>query len=425
MNEQTLTENKKYNVKLFPIYKALSWDLLFYYAVSFLFLTGTKGISASDVLFYDAFYPIFKFVLQIPTTLIINRLGNRRCLILGNLFVSASILLMIVATGLPILIFSQFLSALGFSLKNLTETAFLYDSIEKNEKRNDIFSKIDGRSSSFYYYIDAITSLTTGFLFIVNGYLPMLLCFFLCVVATLLSLNFKEVIQNKTEKISIKENLTDIRDGFKFIFQSNRLKSLIIFYSLLTSILSLRSSLSSSIFTDMHLPEQYFGITYAIFQIISGIASSKQAWFHNKFRNRTLTVFGLGVTLSMIAIGLCEITNLNYGLSLEIILIMLAIQCAIKGPYYTLIKRYLNSFSTSSMRTKIYAAIELPYCIVRASICFICSALLDITTTSYAYVILGCVFTVIMIFLTDHMKHTVGLKPDEYPKKDIEFVEIK
>lgn len=425
MNEQTIIDNKKYNVKLFPIYKALSWDLLFYYAISFLFLTGTKGISASDVLFYDAFYPIFKFVLQIPTTVIINKFGNRRCLILGNLFVSASILLMIVANGLPILIFSQFLSALGFSIKNLTETAFLYDSIEKNEKRNDIFSKIDGRSSSFYYYIDAITSLTTGFLFVVNGYLPMLLCFFLCVISTLLSLNFKEVIQTNLEKIGIKENLTDIKDGFKFIFQSSRLKSLIIFYSLLTSILSLRSSLSSSIFTDIHLPEQYFGITYAVFQIISGIASSKQDWFHNKFRNKTLTVFGLGVTLSMIAIGLCEITNLNYGLTLEIILIMLSIQCCIKGPYYTLIKRYLNSFSTSSMRTKIYAAVELPYSILRACICFICSALLDITTTSYVYVILGCVFTVIMIFLTDHMKHTVGLKPEEYSKKDIEFAEIK
>lgn len=425
MNEQNIIDNKKYNVKLFPIYKALSWDLLFYYAISFLFLTGTKGISASDVLFYEAFYPIFKFILQIPTTIIINKFGNRKSLILGNLFVSASILLMIVANGLPILIFSQFLSALGFSLKNLTETAFLYDSIEKSEKRNDTFSKIDGRSSSFYYYIDAITSLTTGFLFVVNGYLPMLLCFLLCVIATLISFNFKEVSQNKTEKINIKENLTDIRDGFKFIFQSSRLKSLIIFYSLLTSILSLRSSLSSSIFTDIHLPEQYFGITYAIFQIISGVASSKQAWFHNKFRNRTLTVFGLGVTLSMIAIGLCEITNLNYGLSLEIILIMLAIQCAIKGPYNTLIKRYLNSFSTSSMRTKIYAAVELPYSLVRAGICFICSALLDITTTSYVYVILGCIFTVIMIFLLDHMKHTVGLKPEEYSKKDIEFVEMK
>ena len=188
------------------------------------------------------------------------------------------------------------------------------------------------------------------------------------------------------------------------------MKSLIIFYSLLTSILAIRSSLSSSIFADIHLPEQYFGITYAIFQIISGIASSKQNWFHNKFKNRTLTVFGLSTTLSMIAIGLCQITNINYGLTLEIILIMLSLQCAIKGPYYTLIKRYLNSFSNSSMITKIYAALELPYSLLRALICMICSLLLNVTTTSYVYVILGCIFSVVMIFLLDHMKHTVRTK---------------
>lgn len=410
MNEQTLIQNKKYNIKLFPFYKAISWDLLFYYAISFLFLTNTKGISAADVLFVDAFYPIFKFILQIPNTAIVNKLGNRLSLILGNIFVAGSILLWILADGMIILIVSQFLSALGFSLKSLTETNLLYDSIEKSDKRNDIFSKIDGKSSSYYYYIDAITSLTTGFLFVINGYLPMLLCFGLCVLSILLSFKFKEVEKTNIEKISMLDNINDIKDGFKFIFRSSRLKSLIIFYALLTSILAIRSSLSSSIFTDINLPEQYFGITYAVFQVISGVASSKQDWFHNKYKNRTLTVFGLSVTLSMIAIGLCQITKLNYGLTLEIILIMLALQCAVKGPYYTLIKRYLNSFSTSSMRTKIYAAMELPYSLLRALICVICSFLLNITTTSYVYVILGCIFSVIMIFLLDHMKHTVRTK---------------
>lgn len=212
MNEQTLIQNKKYNIKLFPFYKAISWDLLFYYAISFLFLTNTKGISAADVLFVDAFYPIFKFILQIPNTAIVNKLGNRLSLILGNIFVAGSILLWILADGMDILILSQFLSALGFSLKSLTETNLLYDSIEKSDKRNDIFSRIDGKSSSYYYYIDAITSLTTGFLFVINGYLPMLLCFGLCVLATLLSFKFKEVEKTSTEKISMLDNINDIKE---------------------------------------------------------------------------------------------------------------------------------------------------------------------------------------------------------------------
>jgi hypothetical protein len=192
----------------------------------------------------------------------------------------------------------------------------------------------------------------------------------------------------------------------------------------MTSLLAIRSSLSNSILTDINLPEQYFGVIYAVSQIVSGIAASRQNWFHKKYGNRTLTAFGLTLTLSMIAIGFCQVIGLNFGLSLEVILIMLILQCLVKGPYYTLIKRYLNSFSTASMRTKIYSAIEIPYGILRALICLVCSALLKVTTTSYVYIILGCIFTVIFIFLLDHMKKTVGLKPEEYEEKDIKFIEI-
>ena len=55
MQTNEISRNKEYNVKLFPFYKALSWDLLFYYSVSFLFVTQTKGINAGEVFFVDAF----------------------------------------------------------------------------------------------------------------------------------------------------------------------------------------------------------------------------------------------------------------------------------------------------------------------------------------------------------------------------------
>lgn len=102
----------------------------------------------------------------------------------------------------------------------------------------------------------------------------------------------------------------------------------------------------------------------------------------------------------------------------------MALQYAIKGPYHTLAKRYLTNFTTSSMRTKISLVSELLYSIIRAILCLACSALLEITNTSYVYVILGCVFTVFFIFLLDYMKNTVGLKPEEYKKEEIEFTQI-
>lgn len=70
--------DEKINIKLYPIYKMFSWDLLFYYAIIFLFLTQVKGISASDVLLGESLYPLFKFIFQIPVTWFIDRFGKEK-----------------------------------------------------------------------------------------------------------------------------------------------------------------------------------------------------------------------------------------------------------------------------------------------------------------------------------------------------------
>ena len=352
------SDNMSYNMKIFPIYKALSWDALFYYAIEFLFLTGIKGLTAAQVLFTDAFYPLFKFVLEIPSSIIVNKLGKRRSLILGNLFVAGYILCLILATNMYMVIFAWFLSAFGYALKGLTESNLLYDSIPKSDKRGEQFSKIDGRASSFYYYFDAISAISTGFLFVINGYLPMILSFIICIIALLLSFNFKDVDSSSEEEPapSVKNILLDLKQASKFIFKSNRLRSLIIFDAFFCAFLSMYSTLRSSILTDINLPEQYFGIVYAILQLVSGIASANQNKFHNRYRNRTLSVFATRSTISFIIIGIAPLIGLNFGLTLEIILLMMVLQYAIKGPYRTLSLRYLNNFTTSNMRTKFYIA---------------------------------------------------------------------
>ena len=157
------TKNIKYNVKLFPLYKAVSWDLLFYYSISFIFLTHVKGITAAEVLFSDAFYPISKILFQIPIDILINNIGKRKSIILGNLLLCICILTTIFANSLLIIIISQVLCALGYCLKNATETNLLYDSISDSPKRNNLFSKIDSRGSALYYYFDAITSIAQFF----------------------------------------------------------------------------------------------------------------------------------------------------------------------------------------------------------------------------------------------------------------------
>ena len=105
-------KEKKTNINLYTRYKMLSWDFLFYYAIIFLFFTETKGISAADVLLAESFYPLFKLAFLIPATVLINSLGKRKSLIIGNSFLFFSIFTYIIGNNFVFIVIGELLSAI-------------------------------------------------------------------------------------------------------------------------------------------------------------------------------------------------------------------------------------------------------------------------------------------------------------------------
>lgn len=421
-----LKAKREKNLKLYIKYKMFSWDMLFYYAIIFLFFTQVKNISASNVLLAEAFYPLFKAVLLLILTVIIEKFGKRKALIIGNIFIDLSTLTYIFAVDFYMILLGQFFSAVGFVIKGICETNLLYDSLEKDSKRGARFSKIDGEGSSLYYYIDAITSVLSGFMFAINGYLPMIFCLIINIVSIVMSVKFEEVdTLNEKKKVKIGTELNELKNSMSSIFRSKRIKNLILFGAIFSGILGALVSLRSSILSDIKLPAQYFGIIFAVLQIISGISAKNQYRFHKKFRNKTLASLSLPVVISCIFIGLICSLNLNYKVTICVTILAFLIQYIAKGPFYTLIKQYMNNFTTSSLRTKITSLYSLLEGLSRSAICFMASFLLKHTNTANTFTILGCIFTVITVLMLDNMKDKVGLKPEEYSEKDIKILELK
>ncbi len=421
--ENTKEEN---NIRLYPIYKMFSWDLLFYYSINFLFLTQVKNISAADVLLAEAFYPIFKSVFLMPLTALVNKIGQRKTLILGNLLNAFSILTYIISKNFTYILIGQFLSAIAFDLKGLAETNLLYDSLPKDEKRGSQFSKIDGKGTSWYYYIDAITTLASGFLFVINGYIPFILCFLSCIISTAISFKFSDVQKSKTEEnTNFKKYIKDLRHSFKYMLQSSRLKYLLIFGGVFWGFLCVLISLRTGLLEQIGVSEQYIGVIFAVLGIISGITAKNQNRIHNRYRNKTLAILSVPAAVSCILIGFFVMGEFSFEVTLVLVLLMFLTQFIAKGPFYTLIRRYLNNFTTSSLRSKITSLYNLIESILRAGISFLASFLLRITSPSNALLVIGCVVTILIILLLDRMRGRVGLKPEEYSKKEIEFLSLK
>ena len=63
--------------------------------------------------------------------------------------------------------------------------------------------------------------------------------------------------------------------------------------------------------------------------------------------------------------------------------------------------------------------------LLRCMIALIASILLRYINTANVFIIIGTVFTIILSALLINMKDKVGLKPEEYTEKDIEFLKLK
>lgn len=421
MQEIQIKENakKRKNIKLFPIYKMLSWDLLFYYAIIFLYLIQVKKLTASQILLAEAMYNIAIMISLLPSGKIVDKIGKKNSVIIANICVSISILIIIVMNNFYHLIIAYAVMAFGYSIKGIAENIILYDSLPSGKRRGKLFSIIDGKSSSYFYYIDAISAITTGFLYMINPYIPLVLCLIMGVISTILSFKFKHTNTMDKKQNTNNEKVT-LKDAIKYVRVSKRIKYLILFYATFSALLYVLSSLRSSIFEDLNLQPQYFGIVYAMLQIVAGTAARFQDKVHSKFKNETLAVLAIPLTMACILIGLLGRLQAN-DLTFSIIIILFIVQGMIKGPYRTLIVRYMTNFTNRNIRPKLATIQSFTYYGFSVVLSLLCSWLLETTSTADTFVIVGVIATFLIGTLLYFMKGRVGLKPDQYPKEDLQY----
>lgn len=415
---------KKQNAKLYPIYKMFSWDLLFFYSIQYLFLTITKGVPAAQILKVDAFYPLFTMIMQVPAIICGDLLGRKNGIVLGNILMSLYIIILMAVPGVIGIFIANIIWAFGYSLKGTQETNLLYDSTA-TKGGEGIYPKINGRGASGYYILDGIASLIAGYLFVINGYLPMYMCLAFTIIATFISMGFKDIYKNELqEKGSIKESIKEYQTDFKFsikaILKSKRLRALILFLAMFNSIINIMSTYKGNILTSLDVNPETFSILNAAMTLIAGISTIYQDKIHKKFRNKTLSILSMSYITSMIIIGGLLLINNNI-IVLPITILLLTIGRITISLYYILSERYLKNFSTPKTRGRISFASETITNIIESICMFGAGLLLEATDIAKATLSINLIFLVVFLIILNYMKTRVGLKPEEYKKEDIEL----
>lgn len=417
-------QDKKLNAKLFPIYKMISWDLLFYYSIIYLFLTQAKGFSASEVLLGESFFTAACLLLQIPVGLLVDKFGKKNSLVFANICMCVFITILLFVNNYKMLLLAYFIDAIGYVIKGVCETNILYDSLPKGERRGTLYSNIDGAGAARYYIIDAITSLIAGFTFAINPYIPIIFCLITNILSTILSTRFRHTqeLREENSKESVKIYFGELKEAIKFTFNSKRILCLMIFFGLMSGLTYNLSTYRSNILNTINIPAQYFGVIFAIIQIIAGICSRGQSWLHKRFKNKTLSLLGIPYVASCFIIG-CLVESFGENVS-KIVISLFILQGAIKGAYNVVIYRYLNNFTNRKIRVKLATIRNMFFNTTAIFISLLGSVLLRVTTPGNTFLIVGGICTICMILLLDYMRGKVGLKPEKYNKEDLKYSSI-
>lgn len=426
MEEKQTIQMRKRNMKLFPICKALGWDYIFFYTTNFLFLTQVKNIDPADVVLIDSFYALFGIVMQVPATFIIEYLGRRRSIILANFINCMYMIIIMFSRNLFDLIIAELLSALAFAIKDSAELALLNESIPASRYKGQIFAKINERGISNYYIINAISTILSGFLYDVNPYIPIILALTTTLFLTILSRGFVEppIIQNKKKNKKDFSEIKNLKESFKFILKSERLKSLILFSAITVGVFNVLTNYEISLLENLDIDAKYLGIIFAVLGIISGIVTKKQEAFHNKYRNKTLCLILGGLGISIIISGISAIIATKYRIFIIFIIISYVIKYAYKGIYNPLMDKYLRNFSNEEIDTKIFTAKNFFGSIFSVIIGVFASFILERMDIAICMTLIGIITVILTIIMDKYMKTKVGLKPEEYSKEERKYDEL-
>ncbi len=412
---------RKNNMKIFPFYRMLSMDLLFFYAIEFLFITQVKGLSASDFMIGQVFYALFSVILQISSTMLIEKIGVRKSTILSNFFNICFLIGILFCNHLWVLILAQFMSAMCFSIKNTSETTLLNYSIPESSNKGEIFSKIEGRGERRYFVGNAITSIVAGILYGINPYYAIIASLIVVIITTIISFQFKDIekyIAVEKENIPLRKEIQngwkELKEGFQTIFKSERLRSLLLYAGIVWGVYWLiNGTYRSSGLEEIGASPLVMSIIASICYLASAIGVKKQLAIHNHFRNRTLSFLLILILISIWIIAITGILHINTTVTLCVYTVGFACLYAAFGVYNVVIKRYLSNFAGRKILPKIYAMKSMVENAGRVMIGLFGAYLFTLTDTANSLMIIGVMLTIISISVIGYMKPRVGIKPEK------------
>lgn len=419
---QKEAQKRKKNMKTYPYYIMVGYDLMFYYSIYVLFLSQVKHVSDANIVLLSSIYALGTIIFILPASAIVTKIGTRKAIMISDLLSMISTSCYIVGNTYILFVIGQLISSIAFALKNTSVSPFLQETIPETDKRSEIFSRIDSSGYSKYCIFSAVSTILSGYLYNIDPYIPMFLCMLISIISFIIASHFEQIEKTKKEK-TLKQNLKELKEVIKFTLKTQRLKSLLLSLGLIWGVLTTFTMYSQTLLKNLEVPAQYIGIILALLEVLKGLFSKRAELFNKKNQNTSLTKILYTMALCFVIIGIISIINIPWAMKIAIIILLFIIIRGMNGIYQIICKRYINNFMNVKVLPSIYSMQSLFDNISRVVITLIASRILNFMNIQYATVLMGVIFVILTSIVSGYMRTRVGLEPEEYSEKEMKYLE--
>ncbi len=352
------------NIKLFPLYCASTWDVLFVWTITTMFYTNVKGLTYSQAILLDSIQMIFACIMCIPLSKIFDKMKPVKASRIGNLGYIIFLTLVMVGSNFWVFAAAQFFLACAYIIGNIKTTAILNQSLSAVDRDKD-YQRVYGKSVSIYYVLESVSAIISTYLFSWNPYASFCTALVVVVLAEIYSLLIKEPpkFQEKNAEINArltyKERKARQPDSFVKLLSSAFIIILLIYSFLSRGALSMDTTqfrLYLQGLTDSGtMPIWLYGYIFAIMRLVMALSSRYQFKFDLKFGVKSLYIFIFTFLLSIIASACVYIFMPDSVLKIVVIVVLMIITCAIRSPNRIFVTNYMQVCTDKKNYERMYA----------------------------------------------------------------------
>lgn len=192
--------------KIFPFYRGLSLDLMFWAAISTIFLTTVKDFTSSEVNSLISISVLTVIIGYYLVLRIIQKIGRINAIKVGNILLLLGGILITFLKGYHGVLLGFILYQYSSFFKSM-DNAILKNNL-KYINEEDKFFEYQSKSTLIYSISTLIIAFFSGYIFNINNYLPMYISIAFCILNCILMNFIYEAPVKETKKEKIK--------GFKF-----------------------------------------------------------------------------------------------------------------------------------------------------------------------------------------------------------------